>query len=52
MTKKKYIIPDIEIIQAFPFDLMEVSNGWSQDGGNVIPVYEDDDDDDEFKDLD
>ena len=44
MKKKKYIQPLTETFRITPPQLLTISEGWSQNGGNVIPVGQEDDD--------
>ena len=44
MKKKKYIQPLTETFRITPPQLLTISEGWSQNGGNVIHVGQEDDD--------
>jgi hypothetical protein len=44
MKKKKYIQPLMENFRITPPQLLTISEGWSQNGGNVIHVEQEGDD--------
>ena len=44
MKKKKYIQPLTETLRITPPQLLTISEGWSQNGGNVINVGQEGDD--------
>ena len=44
MKKKKYIQPLTETFRITPPQLLTISEGWSQNGGNVIHVEQEGDD--------
>lgn len=44
MKKKKYIQPLTETFRITPPQLLTISEGWSQNGGNVINVGQEGDD--------